>query len=135
MCGGGKAATITQPDYSAFNQQFELQKSAIDQSMNSGAQALQQQLVTASKEQQKLLGEELELKKSRAEDAGKVQSQVDAQAMRLAALIGPPPPEKSATAPVVASERGEKSKKGKSALRIGLDSTSRMGQGAGLNIN
>lgn len=135
MCGGGGSrATITMPDYSAFNQQFELQKSAIDQSMNSGAQQLQQQLVAASKEQQKLLQQELDLKKANAEDAGKAQSKVDAQAMRMAALIGPPPPEKSATAPVVASERGTQTKKGKSALRIGLDSASRMSQGAGLNI-
>lgn len=135
MCGGGGSpATITMPDYSAFNQQFELQKSVIDQGMNSGAQQLQQQLVASSKEQQKLLQQELELKKANAEDAGKAQSKVDAQAMRMAALIGPPPPEKSATAPVVASERGMQTKKGKSALRIGLDSTSRMGQGAGLNI-
>jgi hypothetical protein len=135
MCGGGGSpATITMPDYSAFNQQFELQKSAIDQGMNSGAQQLQQQLVASSKEQQKLLQQELELKKANAEDAGKAQSKVDAQAMRMAALIGPPPPEKSATAPVVASERGMQTKKGKSALRIGLDSTGRMGQGAGLNI-
>ena len=131
MCGGGKGATITMPDYSAFNQQFELQKSAIDQGMNSGAQQLQQQLVASSKEQQKLLEQELELKKTKAED----QSKVDAQAMRLSALMGPPPPEKSATAPVVASERGLQTKKGKSALRIGLETTSRMGQGAGLNIN
>ena len=132
MCGGGGSrATITMPDYSAFNQQFELQKSAIDQGMNSGAQQLQQQLVASSKEQQKLLEQELELKKTKAED----QSKVDAQAMRLSALMGPPPPEKSATAPVVASERGLQTKKGKSALRIGLETTSRMGQGAGLNIN
>jgi hypothetical protein len=52
----------------------------------------------------------------------------------MAALIGTPPPEKSASAPVVGSSRGIETKKGKSALRIGLDSTSRMGQGAGLNI-
>ena len=132
MCGGkSQAATITMPDYSAFNQQFELQKSAIDRSMNSGAQQLQQQLVVSSREQQKLLEQELELKKAKAED----QSKIDAQAMRLATLIGTPPPEKSAQAPVVAGERGLQTKKGKSALRIGLDSTSRMGQGAGLNIN
>ena len=41
MCGGGPRATITQPDYTAFNQQFELQKSAIDQSMNGGIMEMQ----------------------------------------------------------------------------------------------
>ena len=128
MCGGGKAATITQPDYSAYNKQFDLQKSAIDQAMNSGSQLLQQQLTSAVTAKQGALAAELERKKILAENTS-------AQAMRLATLIGTPPPEKSAQAPVVAGERGLQTKKGKSALRIGLDSTSRMGQGAGLNIN
>ena len=128
MCGGGKAATITQPDYNAYNKQFDLQKSAIDQAMNSGAQQMQQQLSQATAAKQGALAAELEQKKILAENT-------NAQAMRLATLIGTPPPEKSAQAPVVAGERGIQTKKGKSALRIGLDSTSRMGQGAGLNIN
>ena len=37
MCfggGGGSQATIQKPDYSAFNKQFDLQKSAIDQQMS-----------------------------------------------------------------------------------------------------
>jgi adenylosuccinate synthase len=127
MCGG-KAATITQPDYNAYNKQFDLQKSAIDQSMNSGAQLMQQQLSQATTAQQGALAASLEQKKILAENT-------NAQAMRLATLIGTPPPEKSAKAPVVADERGIKTKKGKSALRIGLASTSRMGQGSGLNIN
>ena len=128
MCIGGKAATITQPDYNAYNQQFYLQKSAIDQSMNSGAQLMQQQLSQATTAQQKALAADFEQKKILAENT-------NAQAMRLATLIGTPPPEKSAKDPVVADERGIKTKKGESALRIGLASTSRMGQGAGLNIN
>ena len=128
MCGGGKAATITQPDYNAYNKQFDLQKSAIDQAMNSGAQLMQQQLNQATTAKQGALAAELEQKKILAENT-------NAQAMRLATLIGTPPPEKSAQAPVVAGERGIQTKKGKSALRIGLDSTSRMSQGAGLNIN
>ena len=128
MCGGGKAATITQPDYNAYNKQFDLQKSAIDQAMNSGAQQMQQQLNQATTAKQSALAADLEQKKILAENT-------NAQAMRLATLIGTPPPEKSAQAPVVAGERGLQTKKGKSALRIGLDSTSRMAQGAGLNIN
>ena len=127
MCGG-KAATITQPDYNAYNKQFDLQKSAIEQAMNSGAQQMQQQLSQATTAKQSALAADLEQKKILAENT-------NAQAMRLATLIGTPPPEKSAQAPVVAGERGIQTKKGKSALRIGLDSTSRMGQGAGLNIN
>ena len=96
--------------------------------MNSGAQQMQQQLNQATTAKQGALAAELEQKKILAENT-------NAQAMRLATLIGTPPPEKSAQAPVVAGERGLQTKKGKSALRIGLDSTSRMGQGAGLNIN
>jgi hypothetical protein len=128
MCGGGSRATITQPDYNAYNKQFDLQKAAIDQSMNSGAQLMQQQLNQATIAKQEALTASLEQKKILAENTS-------AQAMRMAALIGTPPPEKNAEAPAVAGDRGIKTKKGKSALRIGLDSTSRMSQGAGLNIN
>jgi hypothetical protein len=127
MCGGGSRGTITQPDYNAYNKQFDLQKSAIDQAMNSGSQLMQQQLNQAIVAKQEALSASVEQKKVLAENT-------NAQAMRLAALIGPPPPEKSAAAPVVAGDRGITTKKGKSALRIGLDSTSRMSQGAGLNI-
>ena len=128
MCsGGGGAATITTPDYAAYNRQFDLQKSAIDQAMNSGSQLMQQQLNTAVSSKQQALSASVEQRKILAENT-------NAQAMRMAALIGTPPPEKSATAPEVGSARGIETKKGKSALRIGLDSTSRMGQGAGLNI-
>jgi hypothetical protein len=95
--------------------------------MNSGSQLLQQQLTSAVSAKQEALNASLEQRKALAENT-------NAQAMRLAALMGPPPPEKSAAAPVVGSNRGIETKKGKSALRIGLDSTSRMGQGAGLNI-
>ena len=128
MCGGGGSrATITQPNYSAYNRQFDLQKSAIDQAMNSGSQLMQQQLNAAVSSKQQALSASVEQRKILAENT-------NAQAMRMAALIGTPPPEKSATAPEVGSARGIETKKGKSALRIGLDSTSRMGQGAGLNI-
>jgi hypothetical protein len=128
MCGGGGSrAKITQPDYNAYNKQFDLQKSAIDQAMNSGSQLMQQQLNQAVIAKQEALSASLEQKKVLAENT-------NAQAMRLAALMGPPPPEKSAAAPAVGSTRGIETKKGKSALRIGLDSASRMGQGAGLNI-
>ena len=42
MCGGSPPrATIVQPDYRAFDQQFELQKEAITSQMNSGALAMQ----------------------------------------------------------------------------------------------
>jgi hypothetical protein len=59
---------------------------------------------------------------------------VSAQAGRLAALIGAPPPEKSAEAPVVGRARGTATSKGKGALRIERQLTAAAGQGSGLNI-
>jgi hypothetical protein len=128
--GGGSPATITQPDYAAYDRQFEMQQAAINQmtAKNEGSiQLMQQQLNRSIAGKQDALSASLEQKKILAENTS-------AQAMRLAALMGPPPPEKSASAPVVGGLRGIETKKGKSALRIGLDSSSRMSQGTGLNI-
>ena len=47
MGGGGNRATITQPDYNAYNQQFQLQKDAINAQMNNSTALLQQQLQSA----------------------------------------------------------------------------------------
>ena len=127
MCMGGQAATITQPDYAAYNQQFELQKNAIERQMAGGIQLKQDEMNAVVKQQQEQLAKTLDAKQRLAENTS-------AQAQRLAALIGPPPPEKSAEAPSLASGRGSQAKKGKSALRIGLDTAGRMGPGAGLNI-
>ena len=59
---------------------------------------------------------------------------VSAQAGRLAALIGAPPPEKSAEAPVVGRARGTATSKGKGALRIERQLATAAGKGSGLNI-
>jgi len=132
MCGGGSPprATITQPDYTAFNQQFELQKSAIEQSMNNGIQQLQAEFQNQLKDQ----NAELELiamdRRAQAEDA----AATSAEARRLAVLVGTPPPEKTAQAPKVGSQdRGLDVAKGKKSLRIGR-SASKTAKGAGLNI-
>ena len=127
MCMGGQAATIKQPDYRAYDQQFELQRAAIDRQMNNKAERMQARLNKKVQKQQGLLVESNEAKRELAENT-------NAQAMRLSALIGPPPPEKSAEAPSLASSRGVRTKKGKAALRIErrLAATSR--QGTGLNI-
>ena len=128
MCmGGGGRATITQPDYNAYDKQFQLQKDAITQSMNSGAQLLQQQLNTAVTDKQNALTAELDQRKILAENTS-------AQAQRMAALIGTPPPEKTASAPVTAANRGLQTKQGKQALRIERGSPQAMSQGTGLNI-
>lgn len=131
MCsgGGGGGGTITVPDYGAYNNQFQLQKSAIEQTMNNGTQMLQQQLTASLRDQEAAYARLTDQAKLRAENT-------NAQAMRLATLIGVPPPEKSAEAPRVgASARGLRTTKGKSALRISRATADVANSGgSGLNI-
>ena len=130
MCGGGPRATITQPDYTAFNQQFELQKSAIDQSMSSGMMEMQAEFQDSLREQTDFLRTIEQDRVAQAQD----EAAVAADARRLATLIGAPPPEKVAQAPTIgARDRGLDVAKGKKSLRIGQTATS-SAQGAGLNI-
>jgi hypothetical protein len=131
MCGGGgQRATIYQPDYNAYNQQFDLQRSAIESQINNGTLAMQQQLEDALREQNTVRSGIAEEKVAAANDA----SALNEEAMRLSTLIGAPPPEKTAQAPEVgARERGLKTTKGRKALRIGRTANS-SGQGTGLNI-
>lgn len=126
MCfGGGSRATITKPDYNAYDKQFELQKEAIQSSMNNDLRLMQQELQTSLSDKadiQRQLNEQIKIQ---AENT-------NAQAMRLAQVIGPPPPEKSAQAPIIGSKR---KKLGKERLRIRRRSTpTSAASGAGLNI-
>lgn len=133
MCfgGGGSRATITMPDTSAYDRQFQLQKSAIESQMNSSMTLMQQQLQGSLRKKEDLLSQ---IKEAKVESATK-QEAVNEQAARMAALIGPPPPEKTAEAPVTgARDRGLSTKKGKSALRISRTVATSNGQGSGLNI-
>ena len=131
MCGGGgPRATITQPDYSAFNQQFELQKSAIEQSMSTGIQQLQADFQDSLREQTDFLRTIEQDRVAQAQD----EAAIAADAQRLATLIGAPPPEKVAQAPKIgARDRGLDVAKGKKSLRIGQTATS-SASGTGLNI-
>ena len=53
MCmGGGSAATITVPDYKQYDQQFDLQKAAIEQAANQSTLTAQADLNSALREQQ-----------------------------------------------------------------------------------
>tara|TARA_R100000781_G_scaffold110636_1_gene76218 strand:- start:7372 stop:7779 length:408 start_codon:yes stop_codon:yes gene_type:complete len=131
MCfgGGGGRATITQPDYNAYNQQFQLQKDAINRTLDNNTRSIQAELNTALRSKKSVLEELTTSQRSLAENT-------NAQAMRLAQVIGPPPPEKHADAPVIgAKARGLVGKKGKSALRIGRGSSTKSGAGAGANLN
>ena len=126
MCfGGGERATITKPDYTAFNQQFELQKAAIQNSMDASLRNKQLELQTA-------LGNKAGIRRDLNEQLRIQAENTNAQAMRLSQVIGPPPPEKSAKAPVIASKR---KKLGKERLRIARQqSPNAAAKGTGLNI-
>ena len=125
--GGGSPAVIKQPDYSAFNQSFELQKATIQHEINNSNTVLQNSLQTALQDKQNALSQLAFASQSRA------QATRDA-AMRLSQVAGPPPREKHAEPPKIGvDDRGVKTKKGKGSLRIRRTATTNA-QGSGLNI-
>ena len=133
MCfgGGGNRATITMPDTSAYDRQFELQKAAIDQQMSNSSMQMQQQLQASLREQMNVHEQIRDEQVARAEETDRLEE----EAQRLSVLIGAPPPEPVAQAPKIgARDRNIKSRKGKSALRIGRKVANSSGQGSGLNI-
>ena len=137
MCGGGRSApaTIVMPKTQAYDRKFEMQRAAIEQQMQGQAQLLQTQLQQSLKTKEDLLEQ---IKDYKVEQVQKAE-RLDEQARRMSVLIGPPPPEESAKAPLVgpernASETGGTKRKGKSQLRIGRTTATTSGQGAGLNI-
>jgi len=131
MCGGSpKRATITKPDYNAYNQQFELQKSAIEQSMNSGIMELQSDFQAQLRQGNASMEAIARNKAEEAQD----QALISEDARRLSTLIGAPPPEKVADAPKVGSKsRDLATANGKKSLRIGSTASS-SAKGTGLNI-
>ena len=140
MCGGGgprikrekaPAATINVPNYGAYDKQFELQKAEIDAQMTNGMTAMQDELNNSLRQQSKIKEELAELAAQKAKDEQALQE----KAARLSVLMGPPPPEKTATAPEIGvRDRDIKTRKGKKALRIGRKVARQSGQGTGLNI-
>lgn len=128
MCmGGGSRATITKPDYNAYDKQFELQRAAIESSMNNNTRLMQGELQAALAEQQSQRKEILDDRLLAVENANQ-------EAMRLTQLIGTPPPEQNAQAPDIGiRERGINTRKGKASLRIGKSAKS-SAKGTGLNI-
>lgn len=132
MCGGGggQRATIYQPDYDAYDREFELQRDAINQQMSNSVMSMQTQLQGSLRDQERIRTQINEAKVEQAENEDDLQE----EAMRLSTLIGAPPPEKSAQAPEIGSrDRGIKTSKGKKSLRIGRTANS-SSQGTGLNI-
>lgn len=128
MCSGGKAATITMPDTGAYDRMANMQIDLMRQQQQGAASLKQSELNQAIKAQEGVLTELRDFNVQRANDTA-------ANAARLAALIGTPPPEKSAKAPVVGSNRAGMAKsKGKAALRIDRPATNSQASGTGLNI-
>jgi len=131
MCGGGgRRATIEKPDYNAYNQQFELQKSAIEQSMNSGIRELQADYQSQLRQNTASMQA---IEQERIADA-RDEALIAEDARRLATLIGTPPPEKVAQSPKIGTKSRElATANGKKSLRIGSTASS-SAKGTGLNI-
>jgi hypothetical protein len=128
MCSGGSPATITMPDTGAYDRMAQMQMDAMRQQQQGAATLQQAELNSAIRNQQSALTELRDFSLQRANDTA-------ANAARLAALIGTPPPEKTAKAPVVGSDRAGMSRpKGKAGLRIDRPAATSQASGAGLNI-
>ncbi|GDX76277.1 hypothetical protein LBMAG41_13530 [Cyanobium sp.] len=130
MCagGGGSRSTITMPDTRAYDAMASQQLGLMQQAQSSDVLAKQGQLDALVRDRIALQTQEQAVATARANNT-------TAQAARLAALVGAPPPEKPAAAPVIGSDRtGEKRPTGKAALRIDRAAKVSAGPGAGLNI-
>lgn len=131
MCNGGSAprSTIAVPDYEAYDRMAERQMALMETRQNRKTLKKQGALDQAIANQQQALSELLNAEQQRAQ-------QTAADAQRMAALIGTPPPEPTAKAPVIGDSRtGMAPGDGKKSLRINRkSSTSTAARGAGLNI-
>lgn len=141
MCGGNpgpsikrveaQPATINVPDYDQYDRQWDLQASAITGQIESRNRDLQMSLDEVQKKNLGIKEELRDLAKKKAED----QAALEEKAQRLSLLMGPPPPEKTASAIETGTrDRDINTRKGKSSLRIGRKSATSSGKGAGLNI-
>ena len=129
MCmGGGQAATITMPDTGAYDRMANMQMQAMRDQMSGQSSLQQAKLNSALTDQQGVKTQLADVKTQRAKDTA-------ANAARLAALIGTPPPEKAATAPTVGTNRSDVAKaSGKKGLRIERSTPTTQAAGTGLNI-
>jgi hypothetical protein len=130
MCagGGGSRATIYTPDTRAYDALANQQLLLMQQLQDPDVPLKQSQLDA-------LVRDRIDLQTREQEVATRRAANTTAQAARLAALVGAPPPEKPATAPAIGSDRtGEKRPTGKQALRIDRTKAVTAGPGAGLNI-
>mgnify|MGYP000305803039 CR=1 FL=1 len=129
MCMGG-GASIQMPNTAAYDSMLQMQQQAMMAQMNGGINRAQSDLQAAIRQQESTYRRIADQKTAMANDA----AAVNEQAMRMAQLMGPPPPEKTAASPKVGdTSRYGKGAEGKKALRIGKRPTS-TAAGSGLNI-
>jgi len=137
MCfGGGQSqpSVITMPDTGAYDRQFDRQLQLMQMSQSSQLTGLQSQLDASVREQQAILTELRDLEMEKAESV----ASVEAEARRMSNIIGAPPPDVSAKAPVIAEQRKlpkTQSAKGKRGLRIGRAVADSSGESVGFNLN
>ena len=121
------------PDTGAYDRMYDRQLQMMQMSQNSELNTLQTELDTAVMGQQDLL---TDLRDLRVENAESVAS-VEAEARRMSNIIGAPPPEPSAKAPVIGSARKKpktQAKSGKRGLRIARQ-TADPADSVGYNLN
>ena len=121
------------PDTGAYDRMYDRQLQMMQMSQNSGLNTLQAELNTAVMGQQDLLTDLRDLRKENAESV----ASVEAEARRMSNIIGAPPPEVSAKAPVIGSARKKpktQAKSGKRGLRIARQ-TSDPADSVGYNLN
>ena len=132
MCMGGGSmprSTIVVPNYQEADRSLDRQVALMQNRQQTRTAMRQQELNAATEGQQRALTQLYGAQQQRANDTA-------ANAQRIAALVGAPPPEKPATAPVLASKRMGKSRPdGKNGLRINRQlASATAAQGTSLNI-
>ena len=135
MGGGGGGGTITMPDTGKYDRMYDRQLQMMQMAQSSELTGLQASLTQAQSAQEDLLEKLVDLRTERAENV----ASVEAEARRMSNIIGTPPPEASAVAPVVGAARTQNKMAstrpaGKRGLRISRQIASSAGVGAGLNI-
>lgn len=112
MCAGAPRSTITAPDTRAYDRMASMQLEAMRSVQGGAVTAKQRELDRVLSLQQQTAQRAERQAVARANDTA-------ANAARLAALIGTPPPEKTAKAPAVGSRRSSAAASvGRRALRI-----------------
>ena len=145
MCsgGGGSQATIYMPDTDKYNQQFEMQKAAIEAQMQNGTKLMQQQLQSSLQRKESLMEKLTMLEMKKANDPATIDAMVDQRVATMMAASKSLIPEDSAQQVRIGASRdsdvegklGGAKKSGKAGLRIRRNpSQASTGTGVGLSI-